>query len=211
MTYLICGVDEVGRGALAGPLMAVAAVFNSAVSFPNGPYQQDRLLAWETEHCPIIGVDDSKKLTSKKREEAYHRILRSSTFVDFGLGEVSSKEIDEIGIEWANSLAFQRAMADLEHKPNYVLIDGDSRIMTWDHEKQRNAPKGDATWWPVGAASILAKVIRDSFMAELAADHPLYGWENNAGYGASKHVDALSEHGPTIHHRAKFIRNIRRT
>lgn len=205
MTFLICGVDEVGRGALAGPLVAVAALFRQELDAP----PVSRLHQLETDKSPILGVDDSKNLTPKKRREVFHRILRSSQIVDFGIGEVSVAEINEVGIDWANAWAFQRAMQDLDgYVPHFTLVDGTSPIMGWDFKSQRNEPKADGKWWPVGAASILAKVIRDSFMAELSQDHPYYGWEKNAGYGSEEHRCGLIDFGATPLHREKFIRNI---
>ncbi len=205
MTFLICGVDEVGRGALAGPLIAVAALFRSQ---PCNTEPGTRLEQWERLHSPIPGVDDSKELSAKKRRTLFHQILRSPYFVDFGLGQVEAHEINEVGIDWANTWAFQRAMFDLSSKPNFTLVDGDSKIMGWDHQSQRNEPRGDGKWWPVGAASILAKVIRDSYMEELHKDWPGYGWHSNAGYGAEEHRRGLLQWGKTPEHRTKFIQRI---
>lgn len=196
---LICGLDEVGRGALAGPLIAVASLFH----FTGQNREQLR-----TAHTPIEGVNDSKKLTPKKRRIVFHRILRSPFTVGFGIGQVSVDEINQFGIDWANRTAFDRAVKDLPFRPEYVLIDGDNPLFGWDMTKQEKRPQADGYWWPVGGASILAKVIRDSYMAELALDWPLYGWEKNSGYGSDKHRIALLEWGATPEHRTQFIQRI---
>jgi ribonuclease HII len=199
MPFLVCGLDEVGRGALAGPLIAVASLFKLDEQY------------WsylETRFSPIRGVNDSKKLTSKKRREVFERLLRSEYLVDFGIGEISVDEINSFGIEWANRLAFIRAVKDLSQMPHFVLVDGDNPLEGWNIVDQKFEPKADGLWWPVGAASILAKVIRDSYMAELGHDNPEYDWDLNAGYGSDAHRAALLEFGATAHHRTKFIRNI---
>lgn len=208
MPYLVCGLDEVGRGALAGPLIAVASLFYS----PAAPVDiQQGYRWWEMEWCPIKGVNDSKKLTPKKRREAFTRILRSGELCDFGIGEVSVEEINTSGIDWANSMAFERAVKDLAYQPHHILIDGENPLYGWNKNDQINEPRADGRWWPVGAASILAKVIRDSYMTELANDFDYYGWESNSGYGSNQHQTGLIEHGPCVHHRTKFIRNIIRS
>jgi ribonuclease HII len=208
MPFLVCGLDEVGRGALAGPLIAVASLFYS----PAAPIDiQQGYRWWEMDWTPIKGVDDSKKLTPKKRREVFQRILRSGELADFGIGEVSVEEINSFGIDWANSVAFERAVKDLSQAPHHILIDGDNPLIGWSMLDQIHEPRADGRWWPVGAASILAKVIRDSYMAELAKDFDIYGWEQNSGYGSDKHRSALIDFGPCKHHRVKFIRNIIRS
>ncbi len=208
MPYLICGVDEVGRGALAGPLIAVAALFYS----PAAPIDINQGYAWwETKWTPIPGVNDSKKLSAKKRAEVFKAILRCRELCDFGIGEVSVEEINLHGIDWANNMAFTRAVKDLGQMPHHILVDGENPIYGWSMLDQKFEPRADGRWWPVGAASILAKVIRDSYMAELAKDFDVYGWESNAGYGSEAHKSGLIDFGPTIHHRTKFIRNIVRS
>lgn len=196
----IAGIDEVGRGALAGPLMAVAAMFRL---WPNWSWGE-----LETLRSPIQGVNDSKKLTPARRREVFHRILTSGYMAGFGLGEVSAAEINSHGIEWANRIAFERAVKDLPYQPGYLIIDGDSPLYGWEMTRQRHEPRADGRWWPVGAASILAKVIRDSYMTELGADHPDYGWERNSGYGSRSHQEAISRVGPCRLHRTQFIRKI---
>lgn len=198
---LICGLDEVGRGSLAGPILAVAAVFVTP----------SKLLRWdeyEMENTPISGVDDSKKLSQVKRRNVFHRILRKESLVEFGVGEVSAHEINEIGIDNANNLVFERAVRDLKFVPNFIIIDGENPLFGWEIQCQYHEPRADGRFWPVGAASILAKVIRDDFMAELGTDYPHYGWENNAGYGTNEHVEAIKNFGPCNLHRLQFLRKI---
>jgi ribonuclease HII len=201
MSFLICGVDEVGRGALAGPLIAVASLFSSD---PNPRY-------WEKEHSPIKGVIDSKKFSKpEKRREVYHRILRHQSLLDFGLGEVSVEEIDRVGIDRANSMAFDRAVKQLRVMPHYIIVDGVNPVFGWDMDRQRTEAKADDKYWPVGAASILAKVIRDTYMTELGSDYAHYQWSKNAGYGTKDHLDALRTVGACPHHRKAFIKSVGR-
>jgi ribonuclease HII len=198
---LICGLDEVGRGALAGPMIAVASAF----VVPGKWVWWD---AYEMDNSPVSGVDDSKKLSPTKRRDVFYRILRWESFLDFGIGEVSADEINDMGIEKANSLAFERAVRDLKYDPGYLLIDGDNPLFGWDINRQHHEPRADGRFWPVGAASILAKVIRDDYMVELGTDHPEYGWERNSGYGSKHHQEALQRVGPCHLHRTQFIRKI---
>lgn len=201
MSFLICGLDEVGRGSLAGPLMAVASLFKAD---SNPRY-------WEKIHSPVPGVVDSKKFSNQvKRREVYHRILRHSSLLDFGLGEVSVEEINDIGIDRANILAFDRAVKDLNSLPHFILVDGMNPVFGWDPARQRVAPKADDIYWPVGAASILAKVIRDTYMAELGTDFPYYRWAKNAGYGTKDHTDAIRNNGSCLHHRKAFLKSLGR-
>ncbi len=208
MPYLVCGLDEVGRGALAGPLIAVASLFYSPAT-PVDIRQGYRW--WEMDFSPIKGINDSKKLTAKKRSTLFTQILRSGEFCDFGLGEVSVDEINTHGIDWANRMAFERAVKDLSQQPHHILIDGENPLYGWSMMDQKFEPRADGKYWPVGAASILAKVIRDGFMAELSKDYDAYGWEKNAGYGSPAHQEGLIENGPCPHHRTQFIRKIVRS
>lgn len=193
----IAGIDEVGRGALAGPLIAVAAMFRF---WPDWRWEE-----METSKSPIQGVTDSKKLTPTRRRDVFHRILLSGRLIGFGIGEVSAFDINEYGIDWANRSAFKKAVEDLPHNPSYLILDGDNPLYGWEMSKQRHEPRADGRWWPVGAASIIAKVIRDDFMTELGKDHPDYGWERNSGYGSKYHQDAIRRIGPCQLHRTKFI------
>lgn len=193
----IAGIDEVGRGALAGPLVAVAAMFRFWLD-----WKWDEVT---TARSPILGVNDSKKLTPTRRRDTFHRILNSGRLIGFGLGEVSASEIDEHGIEWANRSAFERAVKDLPSKPTFLIIDGNNPLYGWETTLQRNEPRADGRWWPVGAASIIAKVIRDDYMTELGRDYPDYGWDRNSGYGSKYHQEAIQRIGPCRLHRIRFI------
>jgi ribonuclease HII len=209
MSFLVCGLDEVGRGALAGPLVAVASLFHSeAPAVP--PNTLVKLALWELGNSPVPGVDDSKKLSAKKRRYLFHQILHSDKLIDFGLGEVSADEINIHGIDWANSQAFSRAVKDLKYQPHYILIDGENPLYGWNMLYQRVEPKADGMWWPVAAASILAKVIRDDFMSEMGQDYPAYDFNSNSGYGSPRHKGAIQRFGSLEgFHRTKFIRRIK--
>lgn len=184
----VCGVDEVGRGCLAGPLVSVAALFYS----------------WDT---GVEEVDDSKKISAKKREKIFKKILHSPRLIDFGIGIVSVEEINDMGIHHANVLAFSRSVQMLPQKPKALVVDGTVGVPGWGPQNMLVEPKADGNYPVVSAASILAKVIRDSHMQELSALFPHYCWNKNKGYGTKDHTDALRQYGGTIHHRRKFISN----
>lgn len=186
---LICGIDEVGRGSLAGPLLSVATLFRG---YDTG--------------CP--GVDDSKKLSAKKRERVFKQLLHSPFLVSFGIGEVSPDEINDIGIDEANAVSFVRAVQSLPEMPSFIIIDGNDALRGWDPLHMKAEPRADGKYPVVSAASVLAKVIRDSYMVELSAKFPGYAWESNKGYGTAAHTAGLELLGPTKFHRTKFIRNI---
>lgn len=185
---LICGIDEVGRGCLAGPLVAVAALFKG----------------WDV-GCP--DVDDSKKIHKKRRRKVFRGILWSPELIDFGIGQVSVEEINDTGIDRANATAFHRAVSRLSTRPNYLVVDGNEGVPGWG-PNQRAEPKADGTYEVVGAASILAKVIRDAYMDELNILYPGYKWESNKGYGSKAHILGIRALGPTRFHRTKFISKI---
>jgi ribonuclease HII len=128
--------------------------------------------------------------------------------VDFGIGHVTVDEINKKGIDDANREAFYRAWNDLIHEPNFLLVDGDKPAPAFVYNKQKNAPKADAKWWPVSAASVIAKVIRDEYMDELGDEFPHFLWEQNAGYGSKDHRNALRAFGPSPLHRQQFIGKI---
>ena len=176
----IAGVDEVGRGPLAGPVTAAAVVLDLA-NLPQG-------------------LNDSKKLTAKARD-ALTRAIHAQAHVS--VAHASVAEIDEINILRASHLAMMRAVAALDPAPDYVLIDGNMvpAGLTIAHE---TIVKGDARSVSVAAASIVAKTCRDAIMVDLAQQHPGYGWETNAGYPSKRHISALSEIGVTPHHRRSF-------
>ena len=176
----IAGVDEVGRGPLAGPVMAAAVVLDIA----NVPE----------------GLNDSKKLSEKKRR-ALVELLEMSAQI--GVGEASVEEIDEHNILRASHIAMLRAVEALDPQPDYLLIDG-NMIPRGVGLPCSAVVKGDSKSQSIAAASIVAKTLRDDLMADLALQYPGYGWEKNAGYPTKMHQDALKDLGVTPHHRVSF-------
>lgn len=177
----IAGVDEAGRGPLAGPVVAAAVIL------PPG-------------HL-LTGVDDSKKLTAPKREELFSRIQQ--TAVAFGVGEASATEIDELNIYRAAQLAMERAIEALDPKPDFLLTDA-MPLPRLSSIAQKPLVHGDALSASIAAASILAKVTRDRMMVELHREYPAYGFESHKGYGTEEHMRALEEHGLCPEHRLSF-------
>jgi ribonuclease HII len=179
---LIAGVDEVGRGSLAGPVVA------SAVIMPPG--------------VPALrGVDDSKRLTRKEREKLCIRIRERA--LAFAVGAASVREIDTLNIFNASVLAMRRALARLSVHPDHVLVDGRRlRSLGVDHTAIID---GDAKCFNVACASIVAKVTRDRLMTRLAVRYPDFAWASNCGYGTADHVRGLTRRGPTVHHRRLFV------
>lgn len=180
----ICGIDEVGRGPLAGPVVA------GAVILPRD--------------CRILYINDSKQLTEKKREELYDVIMEKA--VSCGLGYASPERIDEINILQATYEAMREALGKLVPQPDILLNDA----VTIPKVDIRQVPiiKGDAKSITIGAASIIAKVTRDRLMAEYDKVFPEYGFAANKGYGSAAHIEALKKHGPTPIHRKSFIKNL---
>lgn len=179
---LICGVDEAGRGPLAGPVCAGAVILPKDLEIP--------------------GLTDSKKLTDKKRRELFPVIQEQA--VAYGIGFASQQEIDEINILQATFLAMQRALDQLTVRPDLALIDG-------NREKDFGLPvktvvKGDSLSANIAAASILAKVTRDNLMQEMAESYPQYGFEIHKGYGTKAHYAALREFGASPIHRMSFLK-----
>jgi len=175
----VAGVDEAGRGPLAGPVVAAAVILDP--------------------DCIPEGLDDSKVLTAAKRAELCARLLDCARV---GVGIATVEEIDEINILWATMLAMTRAVDALGLRPAMVLVDG-NRCPKWNHQSQWIIG-GDALCVSIAAASIVAKHSRDCIMIELDALHPGYGWASNKGYSARTHFDALRTLGPTPHHRRSF-------
>ena len=178
----ICGVDEAGRGPLAGP------VYAAAVILPRG--------------LVIEGLNDSKKLTEKRREALYDVIVEQA--VAYGIGSADEKEIDEINILQATFLAMRRAIARLSVRPDLALIDG-------NRDSDFGVPAetvigGDGKSANIAAASILAKVTRDRVMLDYAKQYPQYGFDVHKGYGTKRHYEALREYGPCPIHRQSFLR-----
>ncbi len=179
----ICGVDEAGRGPLAGPVCAAAVILPSGLV--------------------IDGLDDSKKLTEAKREALFPVICEQA--LAYGIGFADEKEIDEINILQATFAAMRRAIAQLSRKPELALVDG-NRAADFGLPVQ-TVVKGDSLSANIAAASVLAKVTRDRYMKELAVKYPEYGFEVHKGYGTKRHYEALREHGPCPAHRRTFLRS----
>ena len=187
LAHVVIGVDEAGRGPLAGPVVAGAVILGNN---------------------PPTGLDDSKKLTAKRRAELETGIRENCLWA---IGAADVEEIDQLNILAATMLAMTRAVEVLCEKagrhPDEVLIDGnltpDGRCDAWCWPA-RAIVGGDGTEPAISAASIIAKEHRDRLMRALAAEHPHYGWERNAGYGTKRHMEALRLHGPTPHHRRSF-------
>ncbi len=178
----ICGVDEAGRGPLAGPVCAAAVILPADLEIP--------------------GLTDSKKLTDKKRRELMPVIKEQA--LAYGIGFASCEEIDQINILQATFLAMERALAQLNIRPDLALIDG-------NRQKDFGLPvetvvKGDSLSANIAAASVLAKVTRDDYMLQMAEEYPQYGFEIHKGYGTKAHYAALAEHGPCPIHRMTFLR-----
>ena len=180
----LCGVDEAGRGPLAGP------VFAAAVILPRG------LL--------IPGLNDSKKLTEKKREELFDRICAEA--LDYAIAFATVEEIEERNILGATMLAMNRAIAGLRRRPDLALIDGNRNAGI--ESPSRCIVKGDASCADIAAASILAKVSRDRVMLQLAEQYPEYHFEQHKGYGTAQHYEALRQFGPSPVHRPSFLRKM---
>jgi ribonuclease HII len=179
---LIAGVDEVGRGSLAGPVVACAIVM-------------------PPDSRALRGVDDSKALTPLARERLVTQIIERA--VSLGLGAASAREIDRINIYHASTLAMRRALARLNVSPDHVLVDGRPiRALGVAHH---GIVDGDDKCFSIACASIVAKVTRDRLMASLARRHPLYSWDHNCGYATRRHIDALQAHGTCAHHRQSFV------
>ncbi len=180
----VAGVDEAGRGPLAGPVVAAAVLFRAGVS---------RKMA--------VLLDDSKRLTAVQRELAY-AALRAYPHTEIGVGAASVADIARLNILHASLLAMARAVARLPNPPDIALVDGNQPPLLAC--AVRCVVGGDAECLSIAAASIVAKVVRDRAMARLSVRFPVYGWSENAGYATQGHRAALHAHGPTRHHRAAF-------
>ena len=180
---LIAGIDEVGRGPLAGPVVTAAVILNK--------------------NAMIEGVNDSKKVPAAKREKLYDIIINEAVAYSFGV--VSSDEIDEINILQATYKAMRQAISGLGIKPDYILADAVT-IPKIDIPQQ-GIIKADAKSISIGAASIIAKVYRDRMMEKYAEIYPEYGFEDNKGYGSKFHIEAIKKHGICPIHRRSFLKN----
>ena len=181
---LVCGVDEAGRGPLAGPVCAAAVILPANIEIP--------------------GLNDSKKLTDKKRRELFPIIQEKA--IAYGIAFADEKEIDEINILQATFLAMERAVSQLAIRPEHILIDG-------NRNKDFGVPSttvvhGDSLSASIAAASILAKVTRDDVMLEMAKEYPQYGFEIHKGYGTKAHYEALQKCGPCPIHRMTFLKKL---
>ena len=179
---VVCGVDEAGRGPLAGPVCAAAVILPP--------------------HLEIPGLNDSKKLTDKRRRELFPVIQEKA--IAYGIGFASHEEIDEINILQATFLAMERALSQLKVRPDLALIDG-------NREKDFGIPvrtviKGDSLSANIAAASVLAKVSRDELMEQMAQEYPQYSFEVHKGYGTKAHYEALRQYGPCPIHRMSFLK-----
>ena len=181
---LVCGVDEAGRGPLAGPVCAAAVILPRGLEIP--------------------GLDDSKKLSEKKREEIFDVIKDEA--ISYGIAFATVEEIEELNILAATFIAMNRAISQLEPAPSIALIDG---IRTKGIQiESRCVVKGDSKCADIAAASILAKVTRDRYMLEMAEKFPQYYFEKHKGYGTKLHYEALKEHGPSEIHRLSFLKKM---
>lgn len=181
---ILVGIDEVGRGPLAGPVVA------SAVILPTD--------------CQLLGVKDSKKLSEEKREMLYDQIMKEALHV--GIGIVEASVIDEINILQATFRAMHLAIEDLKVPYDVVLVDGDKTIPKLV-TRQHAIIQGDNKSGSIAAASIIAKVTRDRMMRDYAKTYPEYDWESNKGYGSQKHYEGIRKYGITSLHRKTFLKN----
>ena len=194
-TTSIAGIDEAGRGPLAGPVVVACVVM-----------PKDSM---------IEGVNDSKKVSEKKREKLYEEIIKEA--IGYGVGIISQEEIDRINILNATKEGLTTAIKELEKdlqekqrefdKPEIILVDALTKIDT-DHIPYRSIIKGDAKSYSIAAASIIAKVTRDRIMREWAEVYPMYGFEKHKGYGTAAHIAAIKEYGLCPLHRRSFVKNI---
>lgn len=182
---VVCGVDEAGRGPLAGPVVAAAVIL------PKG-------------HI-IEGVNDSKKLSEKKRDLLYDKIIEEC--ISYSVGTASEKEIDEINILQATFLAMKRAVDGLEIKPQLALVDG-NQVPPLNDVDVETVVKGDAKSASIAAASIIAKVTRDRYMIEMAEKYPQYHFEKHKGYGTKLHYEMIDEYGICDIHRKSFLKKV---
>lgn len=180
----ICGLDEVGRGALAGPLVAAATILNSQTS--------------------ILNLKDSKKLNSKQRERIYKYLERAG--VECRVETISARQINSRGMGWANREIFRRLIKKTEAEK--FIVDGNLKLGSIKNKKIKCVIRADATRKCVMAASIIAKVVRDEQMKKLHEEHRMYGWDRNAGYGTREHIEAIRKYGTVKYHRDVWVRTV---
>lgn len=180
----ICGIDEAGRGPLAGPVVVASVIL--------------------PENSMIEGINDSKKVSESKREKLYDIILQEA--ISYGVGIIYQDEIDEINILQATKKGLHEAVSNMEIKPNVILVDALTGIDTLGIP-YKSIIKGDAKSYSIGAASIIAKVTRDRIMREWDKVYPEYGFAGHKGYGTAKHIEAIKKYGLTPIHRKSFCKN----
>ena len=183
------GIDEVGRGSVFGPIFSAAIVLTEK----NGLTLKR------------LGINDSKKLTPKKRKDFFPKIIELSS--DYSLGQSSVREIDKFGIRNATELSMIRAIKKLRHKPSEIIIDGPLPLRLWEGN-QKNIISGDSKFISIATASIIAKVMRDSLMERLESKYPGYFIFKNKGYGTKQHFSSLKENGLTNLHRKSFLNKL---
>lgn len=182
---LICGIDEAGRGPLAGPVVVAAVIM--------------------PKESMIEGVNDSKKVSEKKREILYEQIVKEA--ISYSVGIIDQKEIDEINILNATKKGLTLAIKELKVRPDRILVDALTKIDTC-HIPYTSIIKGDAKSYSIAAASIIAKVTRDRIMREWDEVYPQYGFQKHKGYGTKKHIEAIEEYGLCPLHRLSFVKHI---
>lgn len=180
----ICGIDEAGRGPLAGPVVVASVIM--------------------PKESMIEGVNDSKKVSEKKREELYDKIIEEA--ITYGVGIIDEKVIDEINILEATKKGLTTSLQELKVKPNLILVDALNRIDTLGISYQ-SIIKGDALCYSISCASIIAKVTRDRIMRQWDEIYPMYGFEKHKGYGTASHIQAIKEYGLCQIHRRSFTKN----
>ncbi|MDP4089759.1 MAG: ribonuclease HII [Bacillota bacterium] len=187
-TY-VAGIDEVGRGPLAGPIVAAAVVLKN-----ENPLDE----------CMILGLNDSKKISPEKRERLYDIITNNALY--YKISQIENTDIDKLGIAYCNNMVFIRACSGLTLKPDLVLSDG--YPIRGYAINNKGVVKGDTKSAAIAAASIIAKVYRDKLMEEYSRIYPQYGFEKNAGYGTQEHIDAIRKYGITPIHRKSFLSSL---
>jgi ribonuclease HII len=185
----VIGIDEVGRGPLAGPVVSCACIF----------------FDYSIEQSLLSLFDDSKKLTIKKRCEAFHKVyqLKKENKLQFSLGFANVVEIDKFNILEAAIISMRRAIQKLHYEKANLIIDGKIDLQL-PQNKSNGIIKGDQKSYSIATASIIAKMHRDRYMRYLSLKHPLYDWDKNAGYGTKKHIEQIHKNGITDHHRKSF-------
>ncbi len=209
---LIAGVDEAGRGPLAGPIVISAVILKKEdLVLLEDEVAEEKVSCFDTSRNNDLSskseknlyhlINDSKKITEKRREIMYEFIVTKA--ISYSIVEISVEDIDSKGIGWANSEGFSLAIESLQIKPEFTLTDH-FPIMRIPSEEQKNISKGDTVSINIAAASILAKVHRDRIMKKVSEEFPEYGFEKHKGYGTKAHIEAICKHGPCTIHRKSF-------